>query len=696
MNVNKSIISERVRQFFVYIIVFFACILLVLTALSFEDTKNVFTDSTKIYISGSATSIASVTEWSYIQELSRPGSEETPAYDRVLTVLKTTRERHPNIQKIVILTRTPSGYIYMVDSNWGTPDGHSSGSSYTGSPVLIDAAYSGVPDSALPFEKNDPISGSAPIRSSNGTVEAVVLIDSDSSQYFGYLERIATLQIVLLIILPALVLVTVLSSENVTIRLRKRIRKNEAEYNSVVESTKDAVSMLDRSGEYLFMNSRYIALLGIGKDDWAGKTYHDLHTPDDSLSFMSDLNHVFTSGTLQTKEIKSGRQYLLRILNPVIDPDSGSVIAVTNIIRDITSQKNTERSLIENEKRYRLLLLNASDAIVLFELKGSHPGKIVEVNELSGELLGYSCDELLAMTVRDFGITRSQEKFRDIYLELINTSHVVFETELLTKSGNLLPVEISARLFTFLDTPTVLASIRDISQRKASERELRNSLLEKQLLLKEIHHRVKNNLQVIISLLNLQSRYVDDPRILAIISESQHRVKAMALVHEQLYQTRRFAGINIRDYIPSLTGNLMNTFCRPNQKISMDISVDDIWIPIDIAIPLGLIISELVSNSMKYAFPDSSDGLIRIALTTKDDQCTLVISDDGVGMPENFDWERAHSLGLRLVRMLLKQIQGTLTLLPSDKGAVFRISFVLIKSNDNNGGEGSYSLAWDR
>ena len=484
------------------------------------------------------------------------------------------------------------------------------------------------------------------------------------------------IQFVLLIILPLLVIVTIIRSEQILNRLRKTVRKSEAEYSSVVESTSDAISIMDRSGTYLFMNTRYRDRLGISGDGGKGRSYRIFHDPDRSVAVLADIDRVFTSGSLLTREWQENGWSLLQVLNPVIDPGSGAVIAVTEILRDITDQKKTEKALSENEKRYRLLLLNANDTVILFEPAGDHTGRITEVNAMATTMFGYTGDELISMNLRDFGVLKSEEPYRHVYEELLTTSHAVFETEIPTKSGHLLPVEVSVRLFTSQDKPTGLASIRDISQRKAAEQSMQQSLAEKQLLLKEIHHRVKNNLQVIISLLNLQSRYLTDPAILLVIAESQHRVKAMALVHEQLYQTRRFAGINFRNYVQSLTSNLLSSFSKPAQKIALEIAIpEDTWINLDAALPLGLIISELVTNSFKYAFPGPRTGKIGISLVTENGKYILMVRDDGIGIAQDFAWDQAKSLGLRLVRMLTRQIDGTITRIP-EEGMGFRIEFV--------------------
>jgi PAS domain S-box-containing protein len=207
---------------------------------------------------------------------------------------------------------------------------------------------------------------------------------------------------------------------------------------------------------------------------------------------------------------------------------------------------------------------------------------------------------------------------------------------------------------------------------KANE-QIKATLDEKVLLLQEIHHRVKNNLQIVASLLNLQARYIKDEKILAAIQESQNRVRAMALVHERLYRSESFEVIDLGDYFRFLTTNLFRFYSANPQRIRLSINSGDTKGGIDQAIPLGLIVNELVSNSLKHAFPSAQSGEIVIRVTQDAGTLTLMISDTGTGIPENFDWQNAQSLGLRLVISLVEQLQGKIDL-ERENGTKFSIT----------------------
>ena len=200
------------------------------------------------------------------------------------------------------------------------------------------------------------------------------------------------------------------------------------------------------------------------------------------------------------------------------------------------------------------------------------------------------------------------------------------------------------------------------AQRLEAEVKLQAAYDEKVLLLKEIHHRVKNNLQIIASLLNLQSRYITDEATLAAIRESQNRVKAMALVHEKLYRSEDLAHIDLNDYITFLGTGLFQFYGAKGRGIRFRLDMHDVDVDINTAIPLGLIINELISNSLKYAFPNGRRGEVALTITQVEHTLTVIFHDDGIGMPEGLDWRNTHSLGLQLVTTLTDQMDGTIEL----------------------------------
>jgi PAS domain S-box-containing protein len=214
----------------------------------------------------------------------------------------------------------------------------------------------------------------------------------------------------------------------------------------------------------------------------------------------------------------------------------------------------------------------------------------------------------------------------------------------------------------------------DITEKTLSEQKLKESLQEKEVLLKEVHHRVKNNLQVISSILNLQSSYVKDEKTLTILKESQNRIKSMSFIHESLYQTNDFSKINFSEYIGSLSKNLVHSYGIYDDLVELELLTENVFLNLDLSIPCGLIINELVSNALKYAFTDKKKGIINIQLFIKDEDVCLKIKDNGVGLPKGIDYKNTETLGLQLVTSLIEQINGTIEL-KQKQGTEYIITF---------------------
>jgi PAS domain S-box-containing protein len=216
---------------------------------------------------------------------------------------------------------------------------------------------------------------------------------------------------------------------------------------------------------------------------------------------------------------------------------------------------------------------------------------------------------------------------------------------------------------------------QEILERQRAEVQIKASLKEKEMLLQEIHHRVKNNLQVISSLLSLQSRSVADAETLTVLRESQDRIRSMALIHEKLYRSENFACIDFAGYLQSLTSHLIHSYRSSMGVPRLQLDVADVSLSLETAVPCGLIVNELVSNALKHAFSDGNQGTIHITLSQDEDKrVSLIVADDGVGLPEGFDINKSDSLGLRLVTMLVGQVRGQLTT-TKDHGAKFEVVF---------------------
>jgi hypothetical protein len=304
--------------------------------------------------------------------------------------------------------------------------------------------------------------------------------------------------------------------------------------------------------------------------------------------------------------------------------------------------------------------------------------KILTVNPGFEKITGYSAKETIGQNIEVLSSEKHGEAFyKDLWDSLIENDQWMGEIINKRKNGELYAQETSiTAIRNEAGTITNYASIfRDITERKLAEEALNQSLRDKDLLVKEIHHRTKNNLVVIRSLLKLQSIHIKDEKSREYFIESQNRVKAMSMIHERLYKTGNLNNINVSDYIRSLVKMLYNTYKLSASRIGLNIKVPDIELDVDIIIPCGLIVNELISNAFKYAFPDEITGEITIELVENNDkECTLTIRDNGIGIPEDFDIYNTESLGMQIVTSLVDQINGSLELI-RDSGTEFRITF---------------------
>jgi two-component sensor histidine kinase len=237
-----------------------------------------------------------------------------------------------------------------------------------------------------------------------------------------------------------------------------------------------------------------------------------------------------------------------------------------------------------------------------------------------------------------------------------------------------------ARLVPAVERELREAAIRE-KQREAesarieSDKKIKASLKEKEVMLQEIHHRVKNNLQIILSLLRLQSARIEDEKIKEKFRDSQNRIRSMALIHEKLYRSEDFSRVDFSDYIQSIMDHLFSTYGAVKKDISYELDIHDVFLDINKAIPCGLIINELLSNSLKHAFPGNRKGKITVKMTSNGgDKFSLIIKDDGVGFPDDFDFEKAVTLGIQVVSDLVNQIEGTIEI-DRESGTTFIINF---------------------
>lgn len=462
---------------------------------------------------------------------------------------------------------------------------------------------------------------------------------------------------------------------------QKRLTETQSELNylkSIVGHTEDAIMGLDLDGTILTWNPGAEAIYGFTEGEVVGNSVSILIPPYNAdeisliLAWIKSGERVTHYETLRRRKDGSIVNVSLSV-SPIKD-STGKVIGASSIARDITTSKKMELELQESEEKFREVFNNANDAIVLYPVNpDGSPGKFIEVNDVACQRMGYKRDQLLQMGPPDINNEDSRKKIPHYLEKILQNGSATFELVNRASDGREIPVEVSAHTFNLRGEKMVLAILRDITRRKESEAKLRKSLQEKELLLKEIHHRVKNNLMVISSLLNLQSKYIKDKAALEVFRESQHRARSMALIHTMLYQSEDLKCIDFGDYISKLTTELFRTYVtRDNIKLNLD--VGEVLLDINTSIPLGLIVNELVSNSLKHAFPQGEGGEVTVSFQKTRDHYLFQVADTGVGFPEDLDYKKTNSLGMRLVNTLTGQLDGEIDL-DTTQGTSFTIKF---------------------
>ncbi|MEG3896915.1 MULTISPECIES: PAS domain S-box protein [unclassified Microcoleus] len=464
-------------------------------------------------------------------------------------------------------------------------------------------------------------------------------------------------------------------------RSEEALQEATDQLRAVLDAVPGLISWISSDLRYIGVNQHLATSFKLSPESFVGQEINFLNK---GSTFEEIIRNFFDSSSQQTwQEIDieiNGcvRNYL------IVAQKYHQGSAAVSVGTDITDRKRAEAlknqlicSLQESEHKFRSLYEATSDAVMLLDEKeffdcnratlkifgcsnkkefyGKHPSEFSPPFQPNGQ------DSASLATQRmNTAMQTGSCRFDWVHKRLDGSE---FSAEVLLNA-----MEINGKKF-------LQAVVRDITARKRDEEQIKASLAEKEVLLQEIHHRVKNNLQVISSLLKLQSRYIQDSRVSEMLKESQNRVRSMALVHEQLYQSKNLSDIDFAEYIENLSHNLFQAYEIHAEGLKLETNIAPCSLNIDTAVPCGLIINELVTNSLKYAFTGQTQGKIKIDFTLdKNRVCVLTVSDSGIGFPQDLDYRKARTLGLRLVGSLVKQIRGKIELLET-AGTTFKITF---------------------
>ncbi|MCR4438178.1 MAG: PAS domain S-box protein [bacterium] len=457
------------------------------------------------------------------------------------------------------------------------------------------------------------------------------------------------------------------------------LRESEGRLRQVTEQVHAWVWEVDATGRYTYTNLLVSQVLGYTPEELVGKKYlgdllYATKRPEyeRSLLRLFDARAPMHDFVVPLRHKDGHMRWLLRNATPVFDK-SGAFVGYQGADIDITERHQQEEQIRQQRSYLQALIEHNPLAIAAMDREG----KVTLCNGAFERLFQYERAEMMGQSVDALLANAEQlDEAQELTRRVIAGERVHAVRRRCRKDGT----EVDVELF---GVPVMIQGAhygafviyQDITQRKRAEEELVSSLKEKELLLKEIHHRVKNNMQVISSLLSLQSSYISDPRALAIFNDSQNRVKSMALIHEKLYQSKNLSRVDFAEYTKSLTSHLFDSYGVDPERITMDVQVNGIDLAIDSGISCGLIVNELVSNALKHAFPDGRKGKVTVGLERANGSYVLKVSDDGVGFPAHVDFRNTESLGLQLVNTLTDQLEGTIELSANGGGTTFTICF---------------------
>lgn len=460
------------------------------------------------------------------------------------------------------------------------------------------------------------------------------------------------------------------------------LRDSEEMLRTIASSAQDAIVMLDNDGIIALWNDAATKIFGHSSVEALGKNMHLLLAPARfHEAYLSGFRHFRSTGegaiigkTLELVALrKDGTEFPIELsLSAVKLRDKWSA---TGIMRDITERKLQQQALLESEERFRSILDNVVE--IFFIIDASL--RVEYVSQRFQDIFGYSVVEFIArnkMWIKNIHPEDRGNLLRQIRGGPANISHNVSQFRVLRKDGQVRWVRAVSNAIKGNDgkLQKIYGTLLDITEFES----LRSSLKEKEVLLKEIHHRVKNNLQIVVSLLRLESRAFSDERILAVLADLETRIRAMALVHEHLYHSSDLSKIGFKDYLKGLSEELFRTYHGNSGRIRFEIDAEAVALDIERAIPCALIVNELLTNAIKYAFPDSRQGVLSVVIhNISGNQVEIVIADDGIGLPKEVDIRNTKTLGLQLVTTLVEnQLKGNLVL-DRENGSRFRIRFAI-------------------
>ncbi len=450
--------------------------------------------------------------------------------------------------------------------------------------------------------------------------------------------------------------------------------ESEAKLRALFAAIKDVILVLDRTGKYLDIAPTNDELLYKPAQVLLGNYISNIFDKDMTEYFLEKIDECLQSNETISVEYSLNIKDHLYWFDGRISPMTENTVVM--VVRDITDRTNATKKLIESENKYRNLVESIEEGMIITDKEMN----FVFANKAAARLYGYSIEELMNMNVMDVILPEES----DVIIEQNKirsegkSSH--YENWNIRKDGTKILLKVSASpMLKEGEFAGTISLFSDITEIKAAEEKIKASLKEKDVMLQEIYHRVKNNMQVISSMLKLQSSHINKDNALEIFVNTQNRVKSMSLIHEKLYRSENLSHVDFNGYLKSLMKQLFISYTPLARNLAYHIDCSNVFLNIGTAIPCGLIVNEIVTNSIKHAFPDAKEGNIFISMHKNEaGTYSLVLSNDGINLPADYDLENSTSFGLQLVEILRHQLKAEFNM-NGDNGAKFTFTFKELK-----------------
>ncbi|MBD3412932.1 MAG: PAS domain S-box protein [Candidatus Aminicenantes bacterium] len=456
----------------------------------------------------------------------------------------------------------------------------------------------------------------------------------------------------------------------------EKLGKSEEKFRRLVETLNEGIWMLDEEAYTTFVNPKMAQMLGYSQQEMEGKHLFEF-MDDEWVKVARDKLKERRKGILEAHEFvfqkKDGEPVHALVSTTPLGDQQGHYTGALAGVADISELKQTEEALRQSEEKMRNIVEHSTN--LFYSHTVEH--ELTYLSPQSREFLQCSPEEAMVRWTEFATDNPINEKGFGLTQKAIETGkrQPPYELELVGNKGRKIWVEVrEAPVVKDGKTVSIVGSLTDITERKKNQQRKKKELQEKTMLLSEIHHRVKNSLQIVASLLSLQSRQFEDDRILDMFQQSRNRIRMMATVYEKLYRSESFSRIDLKDYLEDVLDSMYRS-SNIRSHIGLRLDVENAVISLDEAIPLALIVNELFTNSLKHAFPEEKEGVIEVRLKQLDEKnIQLIYRDNGVGLPDHIDFDTTESLGLHLIKNLAKQIEGEAVLEQND-WTTFKIEF---------------------